>query len=205
MHRTIVEIQMELGCKASKIVGSTDIDKVYFDLEKQVPAGMPDRHPAKAGDRPNTDSDGHSSGGANPQRIPNTNGATGPISTRSRTSRGLTEQDIQRINECLFQEAEHAAPLPPDYGGDSQAETAAREILGRTGTSRTTVGTGNVVSGEEKGAIDIGKMKGCAKRMKQDFNVSLSLALLFTYPTLQNLSHVLPFVPRNGKLANEIS
>lgn len=163
MHRTILEIQMELGCKAKTIGSTTNVNKVYFDLEKQAPTGTPDRPSVNEDGKPNVDTDGRSSAGTKPEGDSHTKGGAAPPPARPRASRGLTEEAIQQINERLIQEAERAAPLPSDSDGDLLAEAAARELLGRP--------SAGTIPGEK--VLELDKMRGCAKRMKQHFNVSL--------------------------------
>jgi hypothetical protein len=187
---------MELGGKAKTISSTTNINKVYFDLEKQAPAGTPpDRPSLNEDDKPNADTDGHSSAGTKPEGDSPAKDAAGAVPARPRVSRGLTEEAIQEINERLVQEAEHAAPLPQDSDADLLSETAARELLGRSGAS-TNAGTGNATPGE---VVELGKMRGCAKRMKQHFNVSP-----VHFARSRESSDVFLSVIRNGKLASEI-
>jgi len=159
---------MELGCKGSKTFGSSNANKVYFDLEKQAPAGMPG----------GPDSSDRSSGGTKSEGDAS-NGAARPVLARPGIHRGLTEQDVRQINERLIQEAESAAPLPLDSDGDLLAENAARELLGRSTTSATRDAADDATSAEERREVEIGRIRGCVKRMKHHFNVSLVITCIY--------------------------
>lgn len=166
---------MELGCKGSKTFGSSNANKVYFDLEKQAPAGMPGGPSAIDDGSPNADSNDRSSGGTKSEGGAS-NGAARP---RPGIHRSLTEQDVRQINERLIQEAESAAPLPLDSDGDLLAENAARELLGRSTTSATRDAAEDATSVEERREVEIGRIRGCVKRMKHHFNVSLVITSIY--------------------------
>lgn len=89
--------------------------------------------------------------------------------------RVLSEEDMREVNARLLEEAEHAAPFAPDSdtGTNTASETPARSHT-RTGTTTAAAGTSATTPGGDKTIVEVTKMRGCAKRMKEHFIVSQS-------------------------------
>lgn len=170
-HRTIVEIQLELGCKSSKTFGATaNASKVYYDLERQAPAGMPS-HPSGLHGAPSGEGVGIQSSSSSKPEVDNSNApAVADPRTRPNRPRAFSSDDMRVISARLVAEAEQAAPLPEDSESDGTAtlaESAVRDML------KPTAGVS-----EEKN-VALSKIRGCALRMKQHFHVRSSLPPLF--------------------------
>ncbi|KAF8305566.1 hypothetical protein DL93DRAFT_2089397 [Clavulina sp. PMI_390] len=167
-HRTIVEIQLELGCKPSETFGAAaaaNAAKAYYDLEQQDPsAGSGAEAPSEQQDAASSGSKPEGDGdlGGTPSRPP-------PV-RRPTMARAFTEEDMKVIGARLLAEVERDAPHPPDVPNSESGGT----------TALATPGAGSVLlpstteekpknSFTAKGEAELLKMRGCAKRLKKGF------------------------------------
>lgn len=100
---------------------------------------------------------------------------------RSTLTRPLTEQDMREINARLLQEAEHAAPLRADSDSDptTGAETPENGLVGHSTAGGTTAAAATPKIEQGKSGVDLSKIKGCARRLKQHFMASLPFLYVY--------------------------
>ena len=165
IHRTIVEIQLELGCKAKRVFGASTYS-TYFDLERQDDA-LPTH---------TQHSDGISDDGSpeiSRAQKSEDQEVTGVGRLRPTFNRSASDDEVddrlRAVSERLQREAEIAAPHPadPDTGAENtvqDSETASRLL--------TQIASGTISTGSPDHHNLPFKPKGCARRLVQHFKVS---------------------------------
>lgn len=170
MHKTVAEIQLELGCKPANTFGATVDPNILLDLEKQASS---DVRPIRADEGMKYDSDKH----ILPSDAKPDNDSSYPNeaieAVRPRMSRALTGDDMREINARLLHEAERAAPLRVELDRDDASVTSSENAhLDRLTTGGSIAPATRGATPENRMSFtstDFTKINGSARRMKQHF------------------------------------
>lgn len=173
MHRTIIEIQRELGCKSSLVQGRSGYE-VYFDLERQDLAGAPESGSnERAGENGDADSDESARGSGDKGHDAE---LERPSMDRVGSNRSLDEQ-FRLVSARLEAEAEQNAssfsnPSTPTAMTPRPLTSSRASLTGAPTRGTTTPGGTITVSAPEQPRKT---HRGCAKRLKEHFEVGDSV------------------------------